>query len=46
MYYTEYADDCQSEVENLMKTILNIDFMIYLKEFKEKRNINVWQIQR
>ena len=44
MYYTEHADDCQSKVENLMKTKLNIDFMIYLKEFKEKRNINVWQI--
>jgi len=40
MYYTEYADICQYKDENLMKTIINIDFMIYLKEFKEKENSN------
>ena len=39
MYYTEYADDCQYKAKNLMKTIINIDFMIYFKGKKAKKNI-------
>ena len=31
MYYTEYADGCQYNAKKLMKTIINIDFMIYFK---------------
>jgi len=34
MYYTEYADICQYKVGNLMKTIMNIGFVKYLKAFK------------
>jgi hypothetical protein len=37
MYYTEYADDCQCKIEKLMKMIINIGFIVYLRGLRRRK---------